>query len=62
MGQTGVLCLDPEYMGIAWLRTIKVEDLAKTGDAQKKQIVCEWASVLMNPDAHAQVKAAIATA
>lgn len=61
IGQTAVLCLDPEYMGIAWLDPIAVEDLAKTGDSKKKQIVCEWASVLMNPDAHAQVKNCVVT-
>ncbi len=55
-GQTVVLCLDPEFMGIAWLDPITVEDIAKTGDSKKKQIVCEWAAVLQNPDAHAQVK------
>ena len=55
VGQTCVLCLDPEYIGIAWLDPIQVEDLAKTGDSRKKQIVCEWAPVLMNPAAHAQV-------
>lgn len=55
IGQTAVLCLDPEYIGIAWLDPIQIEDIAKTGDAEKKHIVCEWASVLMNPDAHAQV-------
>jgi hypothetical protein len=58
-GQTGVLCLDPEYMAIAWLDPIAIEDLAKTGDSKKKQIVCEWAAVLTNPDAHAQVKACL---
>lgn len=61
MGQTAVLCLDPEYMGIAWYDPIKVEDLAKTGDATNKQIVCEWAAVLQNPDAHAQVLGLLVT-
>jgi hypothetical protein len=55
MGQTGVLCLDPEYIGIAWFDKLKVEDLAKTGDATKKQLVCEYTFVAQNPDAHAQV-------
>ena len=55
LGQTAVLCLDSEYTGIAWLDTIKVEDLAKVGDGRRKQIVCEWAAVLQNPDAHAQL-------
>lgn len=61
VGQTAVLCLDPEYMGIAWFDPIAVEDLAKTGDSKKKQIVCEWAAVLQNPDAHAQVKGCLTT-
>lgn len=55
MGQTGVLCLDPEYIGIAWLDNIKIEDLAKTGDAEKKMIVAEYTYVAQNPDAHGQV-------
>ena len=61
IGQTAVLCLDPEYIGIAWFDPIAVEDLAKTGDSKKKQIVCEWAAVLQNPDAHAQVKGCLTT-
>jgi hypothetical protein len=55
MGQSAVLCLDPEYFGIAWLDPIQIEDIAKTGDATKKHIVCEWTAVMQNPDAHAQV-------
>ena len=61
MGQTAILCLDPEYVGIAWLDNIKVEDLAKTGDAEKKMIVAEYTFVAHNPDAHSQVIAATAT-
>lgn len=62
IGQTGVLCLDPEYIGIAWLDKIKVEDLAKTGDtAAKKMMVCEYTFVAQNPDAHAQIIGAITT-
>ena len=60
-GSTVVLCLDSEYMGIAWLDPIQVEDLAKVGDATQKLIVCEWTSVLMNPDAHAQIMGVSAT-
>ena len=55
IGQTGVLCLDPEYVGIAWLRPIKDVPLAKTGDAEKRQLICEWTTVAMNPNAHAQI-------
>lgn len=61
LGQTSVLCLDPEYIGLAWFDEIKVEDLAKTGDATKKQMVCEYTFVATNPDAHAQVIGCLAT-
>jgi hypothetical protein len=61
IGQTGVLCLDPEYVGIAWLRPIKDVPLAKTGDAEKRQLICEWTTVAMNPDAHAQIVGAVTT-
>lgn len=55
IGATSILCLDSEFMGIAWLDPIRVEDLAKTGDSTQKLIVCEWTGVLQNPDAHAQI-------
>jgi hypothetical protein len=55
LGQTAVLCLDPEYVGIAFLDNIKIEDLAKTGDAEKKMIVTEYTFVAQNPNAHGQV-------
>ena len=61
LGQTAVLCLDSEYMGIAWLDPIKVEDIAKTGDGRKKLLVCEWTAVLQNPDAHGQIIGCLAT-
>ena len=31
-----------DLWAMCWLRPIKQEDLAKTGDADKQQIVCEW--------------------
>jgi len=61
LGQSSVLCLDSEYIGIAWLDRIKVEQLAKTGDATKRMIVCEWTPVLQNPDAHGQVIGCLTT-
>jgi hypothetical protein len=54
--QRTLLCLDPEYVDIAWLDGIKVEELAKTGDANKKQMICEWTLVVGNPDAHAKIQ------
>jgi len=55
LGQTAVLCLDPEYIGIAFLDNIKIQDLAKTGDAEKKLIVTEYTFVAQQPNAHGQV-------
>ena len=56
MRQRTLFALDPEYVDIAWLDGIKVDELAKTGDATKKQMVCEWTLVVGNPDAHAKVQ------
>jgi hypothetical protein len=51
-----VLCLDPDHVSIAWLRPIKFRELAKTGDATKGEIVCEWTLVADAPDAHGKVQ------
>ena len=42
------LVLDMEYWGLAYLRNMKSIDLAKTGDSERKQIVCEYALVSKN--------------
>lgn len=55
MGQGRVYCIDPEYIEMAWLDPIKLEPLAKTGDAEKAMMVGEYTFVLGNPDAHAQI-------
>jgi hypothetical protein len=51
-----VLALDPEYVSTAWLRPIKFEERAKTGDATRGEILCEWCLVVGNPDAHAKLQ------
>ena len=51
-----VLCLDPEYISLAWLRPIHFEERAKTGDATRGELLGEWTLVLDNPDAHAKVQ------
>lgn len=51
-----VLCLDFEYASIAWLRSIKFEERAKTGDATRGELLCEWTLVAENPDAHAKIQ------
>jgi hypothetical protein len=55
MRNAAVFCIDPEYIGIAWLDPIRKEELAKTGDGTKHQIVGEWTLVVQNPDAHAKI-------
>lgn len=54
--QRTLLALDPEYVDVAWLDGIHTEDLAKTGDAEKKMLICEYCLVVGNPDAHAKVQ------
>jgi anti-sigma factor RsiW len=51
-----ILCLDPEYLATAWLRPIKFEERAKTGDATRGELLAEWCLVVGNPDAHAKVQ------
>lgn len=51
-----VLCIDPEYVSVAWLRPLKFEERAKTGDATRGELLGEWTLVVENPDAHAKVQ------
>ena len=50
-----VLCLDPEYWATGWLRPIKFEERAKTGDATRGELLCEWTLIGRNPDSSAKV-------
>jgi hypothetical protein len=50
-----VLCLDPEYWAVAFLRKPQIKDLAKTGDATKKLLVTEFGLVCRNENASAKV-------
>lgn len=49
------LLVDPEYAEIVYLRPWMVEDLAKTGDAQKKHILVEWGVKVTHEAAHGVV-------
>lgn len=49
-----VLCLDPEYVSVGFLRPIKFEERAKTGDATRGELLCEFTLIGDNPDAHAK--------
>lgn len=51
-----VLCLDPEYWATGWLRPIKFEERAKTGDATRGELLCEWTLIGKNPDASAKIQ------
>lgn len=46
------LGVDTEYVALAYLRNFRVNQLAKTGDAEKRQILVEWGVKVMNPLAH----------
>lgn len=56
MRDEAVLCLDPQYVGVASLRPITKEELAKTGDSTKYLMTAEYCLVVNNPDAHAKVQ------
>jgi hypothetical protein len=48
--------IDPEYVSVAFLDGIKMEDLAKTGDAEKKMLITEFGLVCDNPEAHFKIQ------
>jgi hypothetical protein len=52
-----VLCLDPDYWATAFLRRPKMEELAKTGDGEKRQIISEFTLISRNHNASAKVVA-----
>ena len=47
--------LDPEYASVCYLRPIQAVDLAKTGDAEKKMMICEFGLKVSNEAAHGGV-------
>ena len=46
------LSIDVEYASVAYLRNYQLLDLAKTGDSERRQIVCEFGLKVQNPLAH----------
>jgi hypothetical protein len=44
--------LDPEYVQIAYLRPFQQNELAKTGDAEKRQLLVEYTLEMSNEAAH----------
>ena len=54
------LVLDPEYWSIHYLRPFRVVELAKTGDATKKQMLAEWTLCSKNQAASGKIADLIA--
>lgn len=52
MRATTAFGIDPEYVSCAFLRPIKFEERAKTGDATRGELLGEFCLVADNPDAH----------
>jgi hypothetical protein len=50
-----VLCIDPDYWAVAFLRGFKSQPLAKTGEAEKQLISTEFTLVSRNNAANAKV-------
>jgi hypothetical protein len=49
------LLLDPEYAALSYLRPFQTNDLAKTGDSEKTQLLAEFTLEMRNEAAHAIV-------
>ena len=49
------LLLDPEYAALAYLRPFSTNDLAKTGDSEKTQLLAEFTLEMRNEAAHAGI-------
>lgn len=52
-----VLAIDPDYWAVAFLRQPFMEELAKTGDGEKRQLLAEYTLVSRNHKASAKVAA-----
>ncbi len=48
--------VDFDYVKLAFLDDFDIEDLAKTGDAKKKLIICEWTVKCLNEKAHGIIR------
>lgn len=46
------LFLNPEYLSLRYLRPFKVNNIAKTGDADKRQLLCELTLEVSNEKVH----------
>ena len=55
MRTTTVLCLDMNYWAVAWLDGIHMENIAKSGDSEKRMLVCEYTLEARNPLASTKI-------
>ena len=57
MGNDKVFLIDPDHVAVGALngRNFVEQEIAPTGDAQKRQILCEWTLIPDAPKAHAAV-------
>lgn len=55
MRASAVLCLDMSTFGIAWLDAIHMENIAKSGDSEKRMLVGEWTLVAKSPTANTKL-------
>lgn len=46
--ERSALLIDWKYWKMSWLRKIQLRPLAKTGDAEKRQLICEWTLISRN--------------
>ncbi len=49
--------LDPDYWAVGMLRAPFMEELAKTGDGEKRQILAEYTLIGRNPNSSAKAVA-----
>ena len=52
MRSRDALVLDPRYVRLAYLRPFRTEELAKTGDAEKRLLLVEWGLQVDTEKAH----------
>ena len=57
MGNDKVFLIDPDHVAVGAIngRNFVEQEIAPTGDAQKRQILCEWTLIPDAPKAHAAV-------
>ena len=57
MGNDRLFVIDPAYVSLSTLtgRNFSENDIANTGDAEKTQIICEWALKVKAPKAHGMI-------